>query len=149
MKKFAFSLIFLLFCFTIFSQNVDRNPQKTVKAENKSTIEAAKDDKSIESDTVEDYRRTTIHADGTKTIVVRFTEVTPNQYVKSDQEQQRVALSTMIWTKTDVLIYISSLENKRAAVSQKPEQHSLALGNGWYDFLDSVILEARALLNNL
>jgi predicted solute-binding protein len=149
MTKFALSLIFLPLCFTVFSQNVDRNPQKTVKSDNQATREKAKDDSASELDIVEDYRRTTIHADGSKTIVVRFTEVNPNQYVKSDQEQQRVALSTMSWIKADLLIYISSLENKRVAVSQKPEQHSLALSNGWYDFLDSVILEARALLNNL
>jgi hypothetical protein len=146
-------LVILLFFFgvfeQVFSQKADRSPQKTVKAENKVTREQAKDEKVDELVIFEDYRRTTIDADGSKTIAVKFTEVSPSQFVQADQEQNRISLSSMIWTKEDLLIYIESLNQKRTAVSQNYEQHAMALQNGWYAFLDSVILEARELLAKL
>lgn len=149
MTKITFALFFLLFFGAVFSQNVDRNPQKTVKSKNKATLKKSKDDKSAELDIVEDYRRISIHSDGSKTIVVKFTEVAPNYFIKSDQEQQRVPLTAMSWNKADLALYISSLEDKRALVSSRPEQHSIALQNGWYDFIDSVVLEARELMSKL
>jgi hypothetical protein len=149
MLKLLFSLSIVLVFNCTFSQKVDRNPQRKVKAENKSTIQKAKENESNPFEIVEDYRKTTIHTDGSKTIVVKFTEISPNQFDKAHQEEQRFPLSSMQWIKSDLQVYLGSLEEKRAVVSSQSEQHELALQNGWYDFLDSVILEARQLLTNL
>ena len=144
---FSLSIAFVFNC--VFSQKVDRNPQRKVKAENKTTIQKAKEHESIPLEIVEDQRKITTQPNGEKTILVRFTEISPSNFVKGEHEPQRVPLSSMPWNKTDLQIYLSSLENKRAEVSSSPEQHALALKNGWYDFLDSIILEARHLLTNL
>lgn len=149
MRYIIFLTFFLLSLNLSFSQQVDRNPQKSVKAQNKSEIIKEKESKEGALVFDEGIRRTEVYPDGSKIISLKFTEVAPNQFHKEDMLAQKTPLSELNWTKEDLGIYIKSLESKRSAVSKRPDAHALALQNGWYEFMDSVILEARALMNNL
>lgn len=149
MKNFILFLIFTLFSSTFFAQKVERNPEKIVKAHNKSEVLKEKELKELELVVDEGVRRTEIHADGSKTIVITFTEIAPSAFNKTESEKLRVPLSSLNWLKDDLLLYIKSLDYKRSAVSKRPDAHALALQNGWYEFMDSIYLEARELYNTL
>lgn len=133
----------------LFAQKVERNPEKIVKAHNKSEVLKEKELKELELVVDEGVRRTEIHADGSKTIVITFTEIAPSAFNKTESEKLRVPLSSLNWLKDDLLLYIKSLDYKRSAVSKRPDAHALALQNGWYEFMDSIYLEARELYNTL
>jgi hypothetical protein len=149
MIKSLFTLILLGSLSAGFAQKADRNPNRSVKSEKNVTIEKSKDENPSIQNTIVEIKQSIIHADGSRTIIIKFTEVEPQQFKSDDQAEIRVPLSKMSWTKADLELYISSLMAKRSNVTVNEELHKLALSNGWYAFFDSVILEAHELLSNL
>jgi hypothetical protein len=135
----------LLGCLPIgaFAQTVNRQPQNVVRtdAQNKTTGDLV---------IVEGNRTTTIHADGSRTITVDATQVSPSSYsAQSQQQNPAPSPVTMQWTKEDLELYIACLEAKKVHVSQIPEEHTKAIVSGWYDFIDEMIRQSKELLSSM
>ncbi len=141
MKKLSLFLL-LSFPFINLAQHAERSPSKTVHADRQSKTNG---DVIIS----EGHRQITIHPDDSKTIIVKATQVSPERYISSEAEENTSDLGAMNWTKEDLVIYIKSLELKKSNVESDPEQHTKALENGWYEFIDRMILESQAILESL
>lgn len=140
-----FLYIALLGCLPIgvFAQTVTRQPQNIVRTDVQSKTNG---DLVI----AEGNRTTTIHPDGSRTITVDATQVSPSSYSAQTQEQNPAASPvTMQWTKEDLELYIASLEAKKVHVSQNPEEHTKAVESGWYDFIDEMIRQSKELLSSM
>lgn len=142
MKLFYLALMGIL-PMGAFSQTVTRQPQNIIRtdAQNKTNGDLV---------IVEGNRTTTIHPDGSRTITVDATQVSPSNYsAQSNQQNPTVSPATMQWTKEDLELYIASLEAKKVHVSQIPEEHLKALESGWYDFIDEMIRQSKELLSSM
>jgi hypothetical protein len=135
----------LLGCLPVgaFAQKVNRQPQNIVRTDvqNKTNGDLV---------IVEGNRTTTIHADGSRTITVDATQVSPSSYsAQSQQQNPAPSPVTMQWTKEDLELYIACLEAKKVHVSQIPEEHTKAIVSGWYDFIDEMIRQSKELLSSM
>lgn len=143
MKLFYLFTLIGFLPFGGYAQNVNRQPKSTVKTDVQSKTDG---DLVI----VDGNRTTTIHPDGSKTITVDATQVSPSNYsAQSNQQNPAPSPVTMAWTKEDLELYIASLEAKKAHVSQIPEEHTKALESGWYEFIDEMIRQSEELLSNM
>jgi hypothetical protein len=125
-----------------FSQTVTREPQNVVRTD---TEKKANGDVVI----IDGHRQIKVHPDGSRTIIVKSTQVSPDRYISTEAEENTSDLSSMIWTKEDLELYIKSLKLKKSNVESDPTQHAKALENGWYDFMNRMIRESEALLESL
>jgi hypothetical protein len=141
MRPIFFLLIGIL-PVSLFSQTVNRNPQNSVRTDVQSKTNG---DVII----VEGNRTTIMHSDGSRTITVDATQVSPANYSLENNSQAKASISSLHWTKEELLSYIASLEAKRTHVANIPEQHKKALETGWYDFIDAMILHAKEMFSKL
>lgn len=142
MKLFYITLFGFL-PFGVFAQTVNRQPISTVKTDVQSKTDG---DLVI----VEGNRTTTIHPDGSRTITVDATQVSPSNYsAQTNQQNPAPSPASLQWTKEDLELYIASLETKKSIVSNNPEEHAKAIESGWYDFIDEMIRQSKDLLTNM
>ena len=133
----------------VFAQAADRNSKKSVKSNLPVKVEKQNPVQTNETVVGESVRTIETHANGTKTVIISFTEKMPSEFNQSEMERARVSLATLKWTKEDLTLYLQRLAQRRSEVSKQPDAHALALQNGWYTFMDSVYIEAFELLKNL
>lgn len=149
MKRAVLILFFLLMGRVGIAQKAVRNPDKKVQSYRKSTNQNPENQKEGEVELFDGLRRIVIHKDGTLTVTMPFTQIAPNQFSKEQAEDNRVNLSSLKWSKAELLSFIQGLEESRSITSRSEDVHRMALQNGWYHFTDSVIIEAYQLLNSL
>jgi hypothetical protein len=141
MKLFYLALLGF-FPFGVFTQTVSRKPQNTVRTDVQSKTDG---DLVI----VDGNRTTALHPDGSRTITIDATQVSPSNYSVQTAELATNSISTVQWTKADLELYIASLEAKKVVVSQSPEEHTKAIESGWYEFIDDMIRQSKEKLSNL
>lgn len=143
MKLFYLFTLIGFLPFGGYAQNVNRQPKSTVKTDVQSKTDG---DLVI----VDGNRTTTIHPDGSKTITVDATQVSPSNYSAQSNQQNPVATpASLNWTKEDLELYIASLKTKKSIVSSNPEEHAKAIESGWYEFIDEMIRQSEELLSNM
>ncbi len=143
MKLFYLLTLIGFLPFGVFSQTVNRQPNSTVKTDVQSKTDG---DLVI----VEGNRTTTIHPDGSRTITVDATQVSPSNYSAQASPQNPAASpASLQWIKEDLELYIASLEDKKTIVSNNPEEHAKAIESGWYDFIDEMIRQSEELLTSM
>lgn len=147
MKNAILFLLFLLISSGGIAQKAERSPEKKVQSNRKSTTQNRENLKDGEIELFDGQRRIVVHHNGTLTVTMTFTQIAPNQFNKDQAESMRVTLSTLRWSKAELQAYIKGLEESRSITSKRTDVHPLALQNGWYIFIDSVIQEAYHLLN--
>jgi len=140
--KHLYILTLALFPLTLFSQPVERKPTQQVRNEQRITMPS----EFVSEDGV---RTTVVHEDGSKTITVTATEVSPSNYSNNSPSQNATVISSFAWTKTDLELYIMSLEQKKLIVSNNQKDHESALESGWYDFINEMIRQSNVLLEQM
>lgn len=140
--KFILFAILISFPLMTFAQLVERSPSQKVQSE-----QQVKSD--VDLVIKEENRQITIHPDGSKTIIVKATQVTPDRFLSSESDANSSDISTMDWTKEDLELYIESLKLKKLSVAASPDQHAKSIENGWYEFIDKMIQESETLLNSI
>lgn len=141
MKRTLF--VFLIsFPLIIFAQRAERAPNQKVQCEHqvKSNVDLVIN---------EEHLQITIHPDGSKTIIVKTTEVKPDLFLSSTSDEHRSDMSTIDWNKEDLTLYIDRLKLKKIAVAASPDQHAKLIENGWYEYIDKMIQESEALLKSI
>lgn len=140
--KLFYLILMGLFPLGSFTQTVIRQPEKAIRYDVQSKTEG-------ELVISEGNRTTTIHPDGSRTITVDATQVIPSSYSTETSQEPEAIISAMSWTKEDLELYITSLENKKSFVLNNPEEHAKALDSGWYEFIDEMIRQSKEILSNL
>jgi hypothetical protein len=146
MKNIVLCVAVLVLSFSVCAQKVNRNPEKTVKSYNQSK---GLNEKGLKESSLapSGSEKPIITTDSGKLRVgLSFTDIEPKQFINTQSEANRRPLTDFQWTKEELTAYIQGLEERRTSNTTRSMDHQTALSNGWYTFIDSVLLEAKNLL---